>query len=82
MPTAEKVVEGLGGVRNIEDLESCIVRVRAIVTDPRMINESIIREINPIAVVSSGRYVQIIVGPSSDQLVEEMQQILEAAKVF
>ncbi|MDO5034004.1 MAG: PTS transporter subunit EIIB [Actinomycetaceae bacterium] len=81
MSAAEKLVQGLGGPENIEDLESCIVRIRAIISDPLQVDEAVIRETNPIAVVSSGRYVQIIVGPASDDLVEEMQQVLEGAKV-
>ncbi|WP_083431827.1 PTS transporter subunit EIIB [Actinomyces urinae] len=78
MTIAEKLVEGLGGAQNIEDLESCIVRIRAIVSEPALVNESVIRETGPIGVVSSGRYVQIIVGPASDDLVAEMTEAIKA----
>ena len=75
---AEKLVEGLGGAQNIEDLESCIVRIRAIVSEPALVSEAVIRETSPIGVVSSGLYVQIIVGPSSDVLVAEMNETIKA----
>lgn len=76
MSIAQQLVEGLGGAENIEDLEPCIVRIRAIVKDPAEVDEAIIRNTNPLGLVSSGNYVQIIVGKDSDALVEEMQQII------
>ncbi|EPD30705.1 PTS transporter subunit EIIB [Gleimia europaea] len=78
MTIAKKLVEGLGGAQNIEELESCIVRIRAIVSEPALVSEAVIRETSPIGVVSSGRYVQIIVGPSSDDLVDEMNRTIKA----
>lgn len=78
---AQQLVEGLGGPANIEELEPCIVRIRATVKDPAEVNEATIRNTNPLGVVSSGKYVQIIVGKNSDHLVEEMQEIIRELAV-
>lgn len=78
MSVAEQLVQGLGGASNIDDLESCILRIRAIVNDPSAVNEPLIRETKPLALVCSGKYVQIIFGQESDALVEQMQDVIGA----
>ncbi|MDO5048825.1 MAG: PTS transporter subunit EIIB [Actinomycetaceae bacterium] len=81
MSVAQQLVDGLGGIENIDDLEPCIVRIRAIVNDPVAVDIAAIRATNPLGVVSSGKFVQIIVGPKSDELVDEMQEIIRNAHV-
>lgn len=79
MAKARKLIEALGGSRNIRDLEPCIMRIRATVFDPQLVNESAIRETKPLAVVCSGQYVQIIIGPEADDLVDAMNEIVGEA---
>ncbi|MDO5719407.1 MAG: PTS transporter subunit EIIB [Actinomycetaceae bacterium] len=81
MTAAQNLVDALGGVDNIIELEPCMMRIRAIVRDPLAVNEEAIRATNPLAVVCSGQYVQIIVGPQSDEIVSHMLEIVEAEDV-
>ncbi|MFD5658848.1 PTS transporter subunit EIIB, partial [Streptomyces hirsutus] len=37
---AEKIVAGLGGIDNIEEIEGCITRLRTEVVDPDLGNEA------------------------------------------
>ncbi|MDO5728060.1 MAG: PTS transporter subunit EIIB [Actinomycetaceae bacterium] len=74
MTKARKLVDALGGARNIIELEPCIMRIRATVRDPKRVDEDAIRETEPLAVVCSGQFVQIIVGPEADDLVEAMDK--------
>lgn len=76
MAKARKLVDALGGSQNIRELEPCIMRIRATVRDPKLVNESAIRETEPLAVVCSGKYVQIIIGPEADDLVDAMNEIV------
>ena len=78
---AKQLVQGLGGSENIKDLESCIVRIRAIVHDPAKVDEATIRGTNPLGVVFSGQYVQIIVGKESDEIVAQMDELINPSPV-
>lgn len=77
MTVARNLVNALGGATNIIELEPCMMRIRATVHDPLAVDEEAIRETNPLAVVCSGRYVQIIVGPKSEEIVSRMLEIVE-----
>ena len=65
--TAEKIVSGLGGRDNISDLEPCITRLRVEVEDQEKVDEDALR-----AAGAFGRVVQVVVGPTADDLASEI----------
>ncbi|EEH63610.1 hypothetical protein HMPREF0044_1211 [Gleimia coleocanis DSM 15436] len=73
---ALQLIAGLGGTSNLIELEPCLMRIRAHVKNPHLVNEQLIRETNPLAVVCSGNYVQIVTGPDADGVVAQMQREL------
>ncbi|MDO5061065.1 MAG: PTS transporter subunit EIIB [Actinomycetaceae bacterium] len=73
---ALQLIAGLGGTGNLVELEPCMMRIRARVKDPHLVNETLIRQTNPLAVVCSGNYVQIVTGPDADGVVEQMKREL------
>lgn len=72
MSTAEKIVAGLGGRENISDLEPCITRLRVEVVDQEKVDEDALRAAGAFGVVRSGRVVQVVVGPTADDLASEI----------
>ena len=70
--TAEKIVSGLGGRDNISDLEPCITRLRVEVEDQEKVDEDALRAAGAFGVVRSGRVVQVVVGPTADDLASEI----------
>ena len=70
--TAEKIVSGLGGRDNISDLEPCITRLRVEVADQAKVDEEALRAAGAFGVVRSGRVVQVVVGPTADNLASEI----------
>ena len=72
MSTAEKIVAGLGGRENISDLEPCITRLRVEVVDQEKVDEEALRAAGAFGVVRSGRVVQVVVGPTADNLAGEI----------
>ena len=72
MSTAEKIVAGLGGRENISDLEPCITRLRVEVVDQKKIDEDTLRAAGAFGVVRSGRVVQVVVGPTADNIAGEI----------
>jgi PTS system N-acetylglucosamine-specific IIB component len=75
MTKAEQILAALGGDDNIVDLEPCITRLRVEVTDPSLINEAGLKAAGAIAVVQSGRVVQVIVGPEADTLASDIDDL-------
>ena len=72
MSTAEKIVAGLGGRENISDLEPCITRLRVEVVDQEKVDEDALRAAGAFGVVRSGRVLQVVVGPTADNLAGEI----------
>ncbi len=70
--TAEKIVSGLGGRDNISDLEPCITRLRVEVEDQEKVDDDALRAAGAFGVVRSGRVVQVVVGPTADDLASEI----------
>lgn len=72
MSTAEKIVAGLGGRENISDLEPCITRLRVEVVNQEKVDEDALRAAGAFGVVRSGRVVQVVVGPTADNIAGEI----------
>ncbi|CAM2871935.1 glucose PTS transporter subunit EIIB [Actinomyces slackii] len=75
MSTAAKIVEGLGGQDNITDLEPCITRLRVEVADQEKVDEEALRAAGAFGVVRSGRVVQVVVGPTADDIASEIARL-------
>ena len=72
MSSAQQIVEELGGRENITDLEPCITRLRVEVVDQDKVDEEALRATGAVGVVRSGRVVQVVVGPTADELAAEI----------
>lgn len=48
---AENIVNGLGGIENIEDVDNCISRLRIVVKDPNLIDEDLINKSQPMGLI-------------------------------
>ena len=69
MDTATTIIEALGGWDNISNLEACITRIRL----DAAIDEAKLREAGAFDVVIVGDAVQVVMGPDSEDLVEQMK---------
>ena len=57
------IVEGLGGKENIEKVDNCYTRLRLIVKDPSLVNESILKnETAASGVIIKGQNIQVVYG--------------------
>jgi PTS system N-acetylglucosamine-specific IIB component len=73
---AEQIVAGLGGAANIEEIEACITRLRTEVKDPALVSEAALKAAGAHGVLSSGRVVQVVVGPEADILADDIGDLL------
>jgi PTS system N-acetylglucosamine-specific IIB component len=76
MSKAEQILAGLGGKANIVEIEACITRLRTEVSDPALVDEKALKAAGAHGVVSSGRTVQVVVGPEADNLAEDIEDLM------
>ncbi len=76
MSQAEAILAGLGGPKNVQDVEPCITRLRVDVLDQNLVNEAALAEAGAFGVVQVGTTVQVVVGPVADSLADAINRIL------
>jgi PTS system D-glucosamine-specific IIC component len=57
------ITKGLGGKKNISDVDCCATRLRTTVYDSSLVNESALKESGAAGVIKKGNGVQVIYGP-------------------
>ncbi|BDA63442.1 MULTISPECIES: glucose PTS transporter subunit EIIB [Actinomyces] len=75
MSKAAQIIAGLGGQENIVDLEPCITRLRVEVADQDKVEEEALRAAGAFGVVRSGSVVQVVVGPTADDLASQIAKL-------
>lgn len=76
MDKAKLIIEALGGVSNILEIEPCITRLRTELEDGSLVDEQALRAAGAHGVVRSGNVVQVIVGPDADTLASDIEDLL------
>lgn len=75
MSQAETILQALGGWDNIRTIEACITRIRADLVDDERINEAALREAGAFGVILVGDTVQVVMGPQTETIVEEIEAL-------
>ncbi|MBW1598448.1 glucose PTS transporter subunit EIIB [Streptomyces sp. JJ38] len=73
---AEKIVAGLGGIENIEEVEGCITRLRTEVLDSSQVNETALKAAGAHGVVKMGTAVQVVIGTDADPIAAEIEDMM------
>ncbi|MFE9096387.1 glucose PTS transporter subunit EIIB [Streptomyces sp. NPDC007264] len=73
---AEKIVAGLGGIDNIEEIEGCITRLRTEVADPSLVDEAALKAAGAHGVVRMGSAIQVVIGTDADPLAAEIEDLI------
>lgn len=76
---SRKITAGLGGKRNISDVDCCATRLRCTVLDSTLVNDSLLRSTGASGVVHKGTGVQIIYGPRVTVIKSNLEDYLETA---
>ena len=71
------ICKGLGGKKNISDVDCCITRLRCTVYDPSLVNEDTLKGSGASGVVRKGEGVQVIYGPKVTLIKSELEDYLE-----
>ncbi len=73
------ITAGLGGKKNISDVDCCATRLRCTVLDAALVNDRLLRSTGASGVVHKGNGVQIIYGPRVTVIKSNLEDYLETA---
>ncbi|MBO5341847.1 MAG: PTS transporter subunit EIIC [Lachnospiraceae bacterium] len=76
---SELIVKGLGGKKNISDVDCCATRLRCTVKDATIVNDGLLKATGASGVVHSGNGVQVIYGPSVTVIKSNLEDYLVIA---
>lgn len=76
---SEAITRGLGGKKNISDVDCCATRLRCTVHDAARISDSILKATGASGVVHKGNGVQVIYGPNVTVIKSNLEDYLEKA---
>ena len=78
-PISEAITAGLGGKKNISDVDCCATRLRITVHDAARVNDDILKTTGSRGIVKKGQGVQIIYGPQVTVIKSKLEDYLETA---
>jgi len=73
------ITAGLGGKKNISDVDCCATRLRCTVLDSDLVNDGLLRSTGASGVVHKGKGVQVIYGPKVTVIKSNLEDYLENA---
>ena len=73
------ITRGLGGKKNISDVDCCATRLRCTVVKPELVDETVLKMTSPSGIIRKGQGIQIIYGPSVSVIKSHLEDYLEAA---
>ncbi|MFJ9844958.1 glucose PTS transporter subunit EIIB [Kitasatospora sp. NPDC101155] len=73
---AEKIVAGLGGIENIEEVEGCITRLRTEVKDATLVDEAALKAAGAHGVVKMGTAIQVVIGTDADPIAADIEDMM------
>lgn len=73
------ITAGLGGKKNISDVDCCATRLRCTVFDAAKVQEGILKSTGASGIIKKGNGVQVIYGPRVAVIKSKLQEYLEHA---
>ena len=72
----ENIIEGLGGLDNMENPECCATRLRLNVHDSSKIDKALLKKTGAVGVVVNGNAVQVVYGPVVSTIKPKLQDYI------
>ena len=76
---SQSICQGLGGKKNISDVDCCATRLRCTVHKAELVNDALLKSTGASGVVHKGNGVQIIYGPRVTVIKSNLEDYLETA---
>lgn len=71
------IVNGLGGIDNLSDIDCCATRLRVTVLDSKFVFDRVLKESGASGVIHKGNGVQIIYGPQVSVIKSKLEDYIE-----
>ena len=78
-PVSELITRGLGGKKNIVDVDCCATRLRITVAQPERVRDELLKQTDSRGIVKKGQGVQVIYGPHVTVIKAKLEEYLETA---
>ena len=78
-PVSALIVEGLGGVANLADVDCCATRLRCTVNDAALVKQDVLKASGASGVICKGNGVQVVYGPKVAVIKAKLEDYLESA---
>ncbi|MBR5474380.1 MAG: PTS transporter subunit EIIC [Lachnospiraceae bacterium] len=76
---SEMICIGLGGKKNISDVDCCATRLRCTVYNAKLVSDTLLKKTGASGVIHKGNGVQIIYGPRVSVIKSHLEEYLEKA---
>ena len=76
---SELITMGLGGKKNIVDVDCCATRLRVTVAEPERVRDDLLKQTDSRGIVKKGQGVQVIYGPHVTVIKAKLEEYLETA---
>lgn len=74
------IIEGLGGLDNIQEIDSCATRLRVTLTTSDTVNEEQLKQTGAAGVFIKGNNIQVIYGPKVSNIKTELEEYIQTIK--
>ena len=74
------ILKGLGGKANLSDIDCCATRLRVTVSNPDLVQDSLLKESGASGVIHKGNGVQVIYGPHVSVVKSQLEDFLDTAE--
>ena len=78
-PVSELITRGLGGKKNIVDVDCCATRLRITVAEPDRVRDELLKQTDSRGIVKKGQGIQVIYGPHVTVIKAKLEEYLETA---
>ena len=78
-PVSELITMGLGGKKNIVDVDCCATRLRVTVAESERVRDDLLKQTDSRGIVKKGQGVQVIYGPHVTVIKAKLEEYLETA---
>lgn len=74
---SELILKGVGGVKNLVDIDACATRLRLTVVDETLVDEELLKTSGAKGVIKKGKGIQIIYGPQVTVIKSDFEEYVE-----
>ncbi len=72
-----KIIDGLGGIENIEEINNCFTRLRVDVKDMNKVSEATLKQTGCMGIsIVSDTHIQVIYGPKVDNIASKLKELV------